>query len=436
LYINVNIYPGITGGKWLNFPLKIYKVSNFVNLMKRRVDCLVGLQYGSEGKGKVAAYLSGEYTCMVRSGGAQAGHTYYDEDGNKHVNRQLPCSRNPSCLLYLPGNSVVTEEVLIQEIINHKIYPNRLMIDNHAMVVTGEHREIEAREGMREKIGSTLEGIGAAQADKIMRRGKLFDYYAQEDPELYFYCNDTARSLNNQIEMGHWILCEGTQGFRISLSHGEYPFLTSRDVTASALLADSGISPDNHAQTIGVMRTYPIRVGGNSGPGGKEISWEEITKRSCSRKKIEEYTTVTKRLRRVFEQDFELLEQATRVNKPRMIALMFIDYIDARDYGKSEYDELSVKSRDYIKMVEDKLRTRVSLIGTGEKREHIIDLREQKEKRESVQLPCCLEELYDECWPTTFYGYDWDSGAVEDFLDRKLDWKRKIFIFNAQNEPA
>ena len=374
--------------------------------MKNRVvDVLVGLQWGSEGKGKIAAYLAKEYNAMVRSGGPQAGHTFCYK-GVKYINRQIPCGVvNPNCLLYLSANTLVNLDVLKEEIVRYKLYPDRLMIDNHVGILTIEHIILERESSLRKKLGSTTEGVGAAQAEKIWRRIHLFKDI-NEYP-LYLFSNDTVKAINKQIENGHPILLEGTQGFGLSLNHGTYPYVTSRDVTCSALLADAGISPAFHGQTIGVMRTYPIRVGGNSGPTqSKEVTWKEITKRSGSPRPIIEYTTVTGRVRRVFEQDYENLEKAILVNQPDQIALMFLDYINYEDYGKTRFDQLSKKSKDYICRLEKILGIPITLIGTGPEEDHIIDLRDETQKRKPIQNS--IKDVKD-VWPTEVYNWDWSS---------------------------
>ncbi|MFP4424673.1 MAG: adenylosuccinate synthetase [Candidatus Woesearchaeota archaeon] len=371
------------------------------------VDCLVGLQWGSEGKGKIASYLSCEYNAMVRSGGPQAGHTFY-KDGERLVNRQLPCGLNN--LLYIASNSLINLDVLVEELVRYELYPDRVMVDNHAMVIRDEHREKEQE--LSRLISSTGEGVGSAQVAKLMREGRLFDSYAIEDPELYLYCGDTVEMIHRQISLGHNILIEGTQGFGLSLNHGTYPYVTSRDVTASSLLSDAGIPPDYHTGTIGVLRTYPIRVAGNSGPTeSEEISWEEIARRSGYSHVPSEYTTVTGRLRRVFEQNIDELKRAVMVNRPSQLALTFIDYVNYEDYGKVDIGSLSGKSRSYIDWIEDELEVPVTFVGTGE--ESIIDLREGRVRAEMVEM-----------FPD-FYGKGWENAAR--FIERKLDHKPRIF---------
>ncbi len=353
--------------------------------MNKVVDCLVGLQWGSEGKGKIAAYLASEYKAMVRSGGPQAGHTFYHQ-GKKYINRQIPCGViNPDCKLYFSPAGLVDLNVLQGEIKRYQLSPSRLLIDRQALVVTAEHKAMEREASLEQRIGSTREGVGAAQAEKIWRRGILMEEYLRQRPELFAvrdFVGDTTAAVHSHLQQKQPVLLEGTQGFGLCLNHGTYPYVTSRDVTAAALLNDAGIPPSDHRFTIGVLRTYPIRVGGNSGPtGSKELAWEEITVRSGSSRLLQEYTTVTGRLRRVFEQDYCLLQRAILVNKPDYLALLFLDYITIDDFGKKAFEELTPLSRKYIQELEEKLQTPILLIGTGPEEHQLIDRRDKKNKK-------------------------------------------------------
>ena len=389
------------------------------------VDCLVGLQWGSEGKGKIAGYLAKEYNGMVRSGGPQAGHTFYIGE-EKCINRQIPCGvHNPNCKLYLSANSIINIEVLLDEIKRYELTPKHLMIDNNALLVTPGHIRLEAASSLGKRLASTLEGVGAAQSEKVWRRAKLFgnnstrshrDCLVYDKPELYFFAGDTSESIHQQIADNAPVLLEGTQGFGLCLNHGDYPYVTSRDINSSSLLSDAGISPRFHGQTIGVMRTYPIRVGGNSGPvGSDELSWKEITKRSRSKTQILEHTTVTGRVRRVFEQDWVSISKAIEINQPDQIALCFLDYINAEDYGKNDLDKLSDESRKYIEITEELVGVPITLISTGPKNEHMIDIRYMDRKRTPIKNIHRLDNF-----PEGFMGYDWNSSYLEEFIERKM----------------
>jgi len=338
------------------------------------VDVVIGLQWGSEGKGKISAYLASEYRVIVRSGGPQAGHTFY-HDKKKYINRLVPCGVFSRCSLYIAPAGIINIDILKEEIDRYTLTPKKLMIDNNAMVVTNGHIKAEQKSTLEKRLASTCEGVGAAQADKIWRTGKLFGNFVAGS-FLEKYCGDTVQAIHNHITFGDKILIEGTQGFGLSLNHGTYPFVTSRDITVSALLNDIGVSPKEYNKTFGILRTYPIRVGGNSGPTkSTELSWDTISHRALSSRPFREYTTVTGRLRRVFEQDYDTLERAVMVNKPNELALMFIDYINSEDFGKNDFDELSNKSKDYIYALEERLKLSVTIIGTGPEEKHIIDRR-------------------------------------------------------------
>src|SRR3989338_3425237 len=135
------------------------------------VDVLVGLQWGSEGKGKIAAYLAPECRAMVRSGGPQAGHTFYRNE-TKYINRQLPCGVFSDCFLFIAPAGEVNLDVLQEEITRYNLTPERLMIDKQVMVITPQHIKQEQISSLKRRIASTCEGVGAAQADKIWRTGR------------------------------------------------------------------------------------------------------------------------------------------------------------------------------------------------------------------------------------------------------------------------
>ena len=338
------------------------------------VDIVLGMQYGSEGKGKIVTYLASGYKAIIRSGGPQAGHSFYHKN-TKYVNRQIPCGVFSDCFLYLAPAALIDIKVLEEEITRYNLTPARLRIDKRAMVVTQEHVETEKQLLLDKKIASTCQGVGAAQSEKILRTGILFHAFVK-GTSLEEYSADVPEIVHGHIAQREKILLEGTQGFGLSLNHGHYPFVTSKDVTASALLNDCGLSPKDHHTTIGVLRTYPIRVGGNSGPTDSlELTWEDIEKCSGATRTIREYTTVTGRLRRVFEQDFKILERAILVNKPDLLALTFLDYLTAEDYGKNSFKELSERSKRYILGLEERLKVPILLISTGPETDHIIDRR-------------------------------------------------------------
>ena len=249
----------------------------------------------------------------------------------------------------------------------------RLFIDRNAGILLEKHKRQEEREKMGKNIGSTCEGVGAALRDKIKRDGTFFT--AKDIKPLRRYLTNVAFYLN-RLQNGKRIMIEGTQGYALSLNHGPYPYCTGRDVLASSLLSDVGLAPSLCKDVIMVIRTYPIRVAGNSGPMcGKEITWDKVRKDAKYPRKIIEKTTVTKRTRRVCEFDIDLVKEAALLNRPTQIAITFIDYLSYADHGKTKLTALTRKSREFIDTIETQLQIPVTLIKTGIDFKHIIDRR-------------------------------------------------------------
>ena len=337
-----------------------------------RLIMVVGMQFGSEGKGAIASYLAPVMSMGVRTGASNAGHTIYFQ-GTPFVMHQIPCTWvNPVAQLVLGRGAIISLPVLLEEIaLIERYLPGvcrRLYIDRNAHVITAEHIRREAGTGLAERIGSTSatvgKGIGAATAAKVMREDSCL--LAFQVPELAPYCVDTVDLINSALDASQFVFLEGTQGFGLSLEHGEFPFVTSRDTSVAALAASVGVSP--HAfqtEVIGVARTYPIRVAGSSGPfddDSEELSWSEVTRRSGSPDPLIEYTSVTKNVRRVATFSLEGFRNACQVNRPTEIALTFADYIDWKVHGK---EELTYPVEEFLADVESIAKVPVTLVGTG-----------------------------------------------------------------------
>ncbi len=337
-------------------------------------EILVGGQFGSEGKGKVAAYLAPEHDMAIRTGGPNAGHTI-EHDGRYYKMQTIPCSFvNENCLLAIGAGGLIDFDILMREIQETGIGKDRLLIDPQAGIIDPHHSQAEA--DLKRRIGSTGKGVGFATAAKSLRDPDF--RLARDIPELSDYLDDVSFYTNRFLDEEKKVFLEGTQGFGLSLHHGFYPFVTSRDITAGTIAGDAGISPRSVEDVTIVLRTYPIRVAGNSGPLKDEIDWATVTRESGSPEPLIERTTVTKNVRRVGRFDLDLVKRATMINRPTQIALMFIDYLDYQEKGKKDYDDLTQKSKDFVHHVEDETGTPVTLIGTGPKNDDVIDLRERK----------------------------------------------------------
>ena len=163
--------------------------------------------------------------------------------------------------------------------------------------------------------------------------------------------------------------------FGLSLYHTPcYPYATSRDTTASAFLSEVGVSPLKVTSIVMAVRTYPIRVEGNSGPLKNEISWEDLRSLSGYPYDIQEFTTVTNRLRRVAEFDLELVKRAVTVNRPTTLVLHGADYIDFTNKGIRRLENLTAATRDFVNHLEKELCIHVSFIGTGPKQNELVDV--------------------------------------------------------------
>jgi adenylosuccinate synthase len=175
---------------------------------------------------------------------------------------------------------------------------------------------------------------------------------------------------------------EGTQGTGLSLHHGEYPFVTSRDTSGSGCLAEAGIAPTRIRRTIVVVRSYPIRVespeGASSGPMGIELAWSTISRRSgvsLSELRATERTSTTDRRRRVAEFNWTLFRKAVSLNGPTDVALTFADYISVVNRGARRFEQLTGETLRFIEEIESVAAAPVSLIATRFNHRSIIDRR-------------------------------------------------------------
>lgn len=327
---------------------------------------VVGGQYGSEGKGKTCAYLAemNPAQVMVRCGGPNSGHTVIAND-RPVIFRQLPAGAlNTNCRLLLPAGSYILPGLLFNEIRENAIDPSRVGVDANAVVVCPSHVEREANSDLRQRIGSTLSGTGAAVASRIGRDDTV--RLAKCLPELNGFLADVAEEISQARACGQTVIIEGTQGFGLSVYHSPfYPFATSRDTTASGFASEVGISPRDVDEIVMVIRAFPIRVGGNSGPLAHETSWQTVTGLARSPRDLLEYSSVTKRPRRVGEFDGAIVQRAIMVNNPSTIVLNHVDYVDWSVHGSSGETLLPRTIVEFVERVEREIQRSVDLIGTG-----------------------------------------------------------------------
>jgi len=347
------------------------------------VDVLVGGQYGSEGKGNICAHLAKGYKVLMRVGGPNAGHLVADPR-YKYVQLPSGTQSNPAAKILIGAGATIWVPQIMKEISDCGLAPDRLTIDPQAMIIEQSDRDHEA--GSLDVIGSTKQGVGAATARKIIGRDKEKHFgsvvrLAGDHPDLKPFIGSTLDALDDAYAAGNLVMLEGTQGTSLSLHHGKYPYVTSRETTASGCLADAGIAPGRVRRVIMVTRTYPIRVGGTSGPMAKEIDAQVIADRSdlpVSQIDATEVGTVSGKKRRIAEFDWDQLRRSASLNGATDIALTFADYLNAENQNAKSVEELSAETKNFIEEVQRVANAPVSLIATRFHRDGVIDRRDWK----------------------------------------------------------
>lgn len=296
------------------------------------IDVVVGGQFGSEAKGTVAARLIDRHALdgtriSVRVGGPNAGHTVIDHGGNTLRLRQVPVGVVfPDCLLGIAAGSEIDLDVLWSEVkmlegCGHEVR-SRLYADPGASILEPWHIQAEHHNNLTDRLGSTSKGIGAVRASRIMREAKTVAQLHNDQTRDLFHVMEVAPL----VRAAQYANFEGTQGYGLGLHTQFYPFATSGDCRAIDVLAQVGISPwDPKVQWIEpwvVFRPYPIRVAGNSGPLKDETSWEGLGLEP-------EFTTVTKKMRRVGGWDLDLARAAMIENGSEVsVAITMADQCD------------------------------------------------------------------------------------------------------------
>lgn len=340
-----------------------------VKVARPLVDVFVGAQYGSEGKGNICSALARNYEVLMRIGGPNAGHMA-PEPRYKYVQLPSGTGANPEAKILIGAGSTIWLPQLMLEMLDHKVTPERLSIDPQAIIIDDEDRRLEA--GALTSIASTKQGVGLASARKILNRGeeaifgapvRLARCVEQLDP----FVRDTRVELEKAFEAGHRVMLEGTQGTALSIHHGHYPFVTSRETSASGCLSDAGVAPLRIRKVVMVTRTYPIRVGGTSGPMGAEIDFSDIAERSqipVDELRKTEKGTISRTPRRVAEFDWVQFRRAVMINRPTDIALTFADYHDINNRNAQSFDGLGAKTQAFIGELEHMSGAKVTLVST------------------------------------------------------------------------
>jgi adenylosuccinate synthase len=340
---------------------------------------VVGGQYGSEGKGKVSAFITRQedIDICVRCGGPNSGHSFVDDSGFNVVVRQLPTGFiNPRTRLLIPAGALIDPSIVKQEIESLGLTPNRVGIDHKCFVIDERDREEERRLLLSERLSSTLCGVGAALARRVLRSqdAKFPQDVAREHPWLNRYLTDVSDEVNTALDLEKKVLIEGTQGFGLSLYHSDcYPHTTSRDTTASGFLSEVGVSPRLVTEIVVVVRTFPIRVAGmQAGPMKQETTWEQIQKESGYPRPVEEHTSVTRKLRRVARFDWDLVKKALVVNRATRVAINGLDLLNYNNFAVTTSQSLDRSSTELSRKVAQFAGCHLLYLGTGPSLRHLF----------------------------------------------------------------
>lgn len=327
---------------------------------QKKVHMIVDMQYGSTGKGLLAGYLGETLKpdLVMSANMPNAGHTYINKDGRVWMHKVLPnsiVSPNLTHVLIGPG-AVFSYDQLLSEMYHSADLLNgvEILIHPNATVLRESHRLAEDTKGMVESIGSTAQGSAAAMIDKIMRdpNKKVIARDVLGHQPFSVVGMDTACVAEahvcdhdeycDAISMANLIIAEGAQGYSLGLNQEFYPYCTSRECTPSRFMSDMALPLPMLAKTYGSLRTYPIRVAGNSGPHYSdqvELSWKDLGVEP-------ELTTVTKKVRRVFTFSYKQLADAAWEIAPDVIFLNFANYLEnqeAFDMAERIQDATGVK---------------------------------------------------------------------------------------------
>jgi adenylosuccinate synthase len=336
------------------------------------IDVILGLQWGDEGKGKIADYLTPKYDVVARfQGGPNAGHSL-EFEGKKFVLNTIPSGIFGKSTINLIGNGVVIDPVRLQEEIGRIVgecpdYKERLLISQKAHLILPTHRILDAASESAkgdQKIGSTLRGIGPTYRDKIGRSGlrvgdilepdfnsryqaivtehlKLIqflgftDFDLQSEETKFFSSLEFLKShqlinseyfINDCLQQGKKILAEGAQGSMLDIEFGSYPFVTSSNTLTGGVCTGLGVAPKHIGKVYGIFKAYCTRVG--SGPFPTELD-DEVGE--YIRQKGHEFGATTGRKRRTGWLDLVALKYTIMLNGVDELIMMKGDVLNGME---------------------------------------------------------------------------------------------------------
>lgn len=335
--------------------------------MQSKMDVLLGLQWGDEGKGKIVDFLAPKYNVVARfQGGPNAGHTL-EFDGIKHVLHQIPSGIFRNDIINIIGNGVVLDPVIFKKEVealdkyNIDVKAN-LFVSKKTQLILPTHRLLDAayeEAKGKKKIGSTLKGIGPTYQDKVARQGlrvgdilsenfkKKYTKLVKKHLEILSHYNtkynleavedeffraieflktfdliEGEYKINSELSSGSKILAEGAQGSLLDIDFGSYPYVTSSNTTTSGACSGLGVAPNNIGEVYGIFKAYCTRVGG--GPFPTELFDEDGAR---MQKEGNEFGATTGRPRRCGWIDLPALKYTIMINGVTQLFMMKADVL-------------------------------------------------------------------------------------------------------------
>jgi adenylosuccinate synthase len=243
---------------------------------------------------------------------------------------------------------------------------NRIGIDPQCSIIEEKHSTTDKSSAHLKGLGTTGWGVGPAQEERVRRTGKI----AKDIPELAPYLTDVTLEANTAIDANKNVLLEGTQGLMLSLFFGTYPYVTSRDTSASAICAEAGVGPTKITSVLLVYKSFITRVG--TGPLPDELSKEEAIKRGWF-----EIAAGTGRERRSAPFNFDLARRAAMINGATEAAVTKLDILFPACKNATSFEQMPSEAKEFINRIETSTGVPVTIIGTGPSAFDIIDRRKK-----------------------------------------------------------
>ena len=326
---------------------------------------ILGAFWGDEGKGKIISYLAlkDKLDFCVRTGSVNAAHTVW-LNGKRYALHMVPAAFiYEKCRLLVAAGANVHLGRLLEEVELTKVN-GRMGVDQNASIIEEKHSLQDKTSAVNKGIGTTGWGVGPAIEERARRTAKL----AKDIPELKPFLTDSVKEVNDGLDAGKKVLLEGTQGFMLSLFHGTYPYVTSRDTGASAIASEAGVGPTRVDDVLMVYKSFITRVGAGPMPG-------EITKEEAKKRGWFETAAGTGRDRRSAPFNFELAKRNARINGATQAALTKLDCMFPSCRSARKFGDLPTEAKQFVKEIEEKTGVPVVLIGTGPDALDIIDRR-------------------------------------------------------------